>query len=411
MWFHLALNALAPSIAILVGTNGKLYVRLPDITRLLKVKNYVRFNKQFSSFFFLGKDVLPSHRSYPNQTLNVRLVTIEDFFHILDSENYVLSHHFLEAFNSGFAHKKGIRKIAYVLSKGPKLFLVDKPDVKSVLVPEWIRQFVLDVRKVREEEVKALTNRTQSLLVEKPKTLFRQTAEKKVSTSSERILPVRDTVIVSPLQTRVKPKEESLDSFEENNFSNEFGVVPKKEPQDSFEPNDFSRVLPKQEPLFDSFETIDSQNSQPMDTNTVPLINSLEMTSIHISQPMDSNETMDSNNSQPIDPVEAKDSNNSEPTNFVQAIDSNLIKSTNSDGRIALSTSVLMKMFKVIPSQTVESTGSISMRGFTAPIHGSQLMIPTPGDLIIMYPNIPQNVWIMQSSLPNLYSVVGNIQL
>ncbi|GFT95104.1 hypothetical protein NPIL_166631 [Nephila pilipes] len=243
MWFHLALNALAPSIAILVGTNNILYVRLPDITQLLKVKNYVRFNKQFSSFFFLDKEVLPFPRSYPNQTLNVRLVTIEDFFRILDSKNYVLSHHFLEAFNSGFAHKKGIRKIAYVLSKGPKLFLVDKPDVKSVLVPEWIRQFVLDVRKVREEEVKVLTKRTQSLLVEKPKTLFRKNAEKKVSTSSERILHVRDTVIGNSLQTMVKPKEEPLNSFEENNFSNEFGVVPKKEPQNSFEPNDFSRVL------------------------------------------------------------------------------------------------------------------------------------------------------------------------
>ncbi|GFT02009.1 hypothetical protein TNCV_2635951 [Trichonephila clavipes] len=53
-----------------------------------------------------------------------------------------------------YAHQTGIRKITDKFKKGPTLTMVDTRDAKSVFIPEWIRRFKLDVKKVRREEVK-----------------------------------------------------------------------------------------------------------------------------------------------------------------------------------------------------------------------------------------------------------------
>ncbi|GFY09392.1 hypothetical protein TNCV_1942021 [Trichonephila clavipes] len=121
MWFRLALNTSTPSIQILIGEKAC---------------------------------VLPSHRSYPKAIHNIRLVDIKGFFSILQSENAVMRDLFLKALTHGYAHQTGMRKITDKFKKGPTLTMVDTRDAKSVFIPEWIRRFKLDVKKVRREEVK-----------------------------------------------------------------------------------------------------------------------------------------------------------------------------------------------------------------------------------------------------------------
>ncbi|GFV77396.1 hypothetical protein TNCV_3759261 [Trichonephila clavipes] len=52
------------------------------------------------------------------------------------------------ALTHGYAHQTGMRKITDKFKKGPTLTMVDTRDAKSVFIPEWIRRFKLDVKKV-----------------------------------------------------------------------------------------------------------------------------------------------------------------------------------------------------------------------------------------------------------------------
>ncbi|GFV35148.1 hypothetical protein TNCV_761271 [Trichonephila clavipes] len=149
MWFRLALNTSTPSVQILIGEKGNLYFRLWDLIQLLHIKNVRKHFHVFSC-----KHVLPSHRPYPKAIHNIRLVDIKGFFSLLQSENAVMRDLFIKALTHGYAHQTGMRKITDKFKKGPTLTMVDTRDAKSVFIPEWIRRFQLDVKKVRREEVK-----------------------------------------------------------------------------------------------------------------------------------------------------------------------------------------------------------------------------------------------------------------
>ncbi|GFW98547.1 hypothetical protein TNCV_2769781 [Trichonephila clavipes] len=149
MWFRLALNTLNPSIQILIGEKGNLYFRLWDLIQWLHIKNVRKHFHVISC-----KHVLPSHRPYPKAIPNIHLVDIKGFFSILQGENAVKRDLFLKALTHGYAHQTGMRKITDKFKKGPTLNMVDTRDAKSVFIPEWIRRFKLDVKKVRREEVK-----------------------------------------------------------------------------------------------------------------------------------------------------------------------------------------------------------------------------------------------------------------
>ncbi|GFV98934.1 hypothetical protein TNCV_3389971 [Trichonephila clavipes] len=116
MCFQLALNLSVPSVQVLFGADG--------------------------------------NRPYPKTLQNTRVLDIEGFFSILHAENIVMRDFFLKAITIGYAHQTGMRKITDMFKKGPKLYLVDTRDDKSVFIPQWIHRFKLDVKKVRREEVK-----------------------------------------------------------------------------------------------------------------------------------------------------------------------------------------------------------------------------------------------------------------
>ncbi|GFW26007.1 hypothetical protein TNCV_3316791 [Trichonephila clavipes] len=101
MWFRLALNTSTPSVQILIGEK----------------------------------------------------VDIKGFFSILQVENAVMRDLFLKALTHGYAHQTGMRKITDKFKKVPTLIVVDTRDAKSVFIPEWIRRFKLNVKKLRREEV------------------------------------------------------------------------------------------------------------------------------------------------------------------------------------------------------------------------------------------------------------------
>ncbi|GFX70888.1 hypothetical protein TNCV_1688711 [Trichonephila clavipes] len=149
MCFRLALNTSTPSVQILIGEMGNLYFRLWDLIQLLHIKNVRKYFHVFSC-----KHVFPSHRPYPKAIHNIRLVDIKGFFSILQVENAVMRDLFLKALTHGYVHQTGMRKITDKFKKGPTLTVVDTRDAKSVFIPEWIRRFKLDVKKVRREKVK-----------------------------------------------------------------------------------------------------------------------------------------------------------------------------------------------------------------------------------------------------------------
>ncbi|GFS52500.1 hypothetical protein TNIN_350031 [Trichonephila inaurata madagascariensis] len=100
MWFQLILNASVPPVQVMIGVEGNMYFRLSDLVQLLQIKN---------------------------------------------------------ALTHGYAHQRVMRKVTDKFKKGPTLTVVDTRDAKSVFIPEWIRHFKLDVKKVRREEVKSQT--------------------------------------------------------------------------------------------------------------------------------------------------------------------------------------------------------------------------------------------------------------
>ncbi|KAF8763319.1 hypothetical protein HNY73_021514 [Argiope bruennichi] len=169
MFFQLQLNEFLPSLTILIGNGGNMYVKLVDIGVLLCKSNPYAYRNLMKHFAVQGKDILSTVGfKIPPKTLTSHYVPIVLAYKFIMSEFPDTAKLFQKQLQEGIAHKNRMRKFVAHEKKAPLLLCVWTSDDKCVSVPLWIEQFIKHLERYRLEVRKNPTTSNSGELAPEP---------------------------------------------------------------------------------------------------------------------------------------------------------------------------------------------------------------------------------------------------